>query len=238
MHFIELSHISHNYQDKFVLNDFSVAISPGKTTCLIGPTGCGKTTVLRLVAGLEPPSAGTITINYNIVSEAGRIIVPPHQRNIGYVFQDLALWPHFTVRENIAFGLKARKEKNISNRIGELLDLFRISDKTDKYPHQLSGGQKQLVAIARSIALQPDILLMDEPLANIDTHVKQNILEHVMQLQQRLNFTMLYVTHNHREAFQTGDIIVVMNEGKMVLKGTKDEIINSSDRFIKSFLEN
>jgi ABC-type Fe3+/spermidine/putrescine transport system ATPase subunit len=148
------------------------------------------------------------------------------------------LWPHFTVKENIAFGLKEGKEKNIAGRIAELLDLFGIGDKAGKYPHQLSGGQKQMVAIARSIAMKPDILLMDEPLANIDTHVKQSILEHVNQLQKRLNFTMIYVTHNHREAFKTGDIILVMNNGKIVLQGTKDEIVNSTDSFIKSFLEN
>ena len=237
MHHIELNHISHNYQDKKVLSDFSVLFGKGKTTCLIGPTGCGKTTLLRLIAGLEIPSAGIIKVNNKIVSEGGNIIVPPHKRNTGFVFQDLALWPHFTVKDNIAFGLRAKKEKNISNRIGELLDLFHISDKINKYPHQLSGGQKQMVAIVRSIVLQPDILLMDEPLANIDTLVKQDILEHVKELQHRLNFTMLYVTHNHREAFHTGDTIVVLNEGRILSEGTKDEIINSSDTFITSFLE-
>lgn len=237
MNSITLDHITHKYQQKEVLNDFSFRFEGVKTTCIIGPSGCGKTTILRLVAGLETPAAGFVTIGDRRMSGDGIIEVPPHKRGVGFVFQDLALWPHFTVKQNIAFGLKVKKEKNFESRITDLLELFQIGDKINKYPHQLSGGQKQLVAIARSVILKPDILLLDEPLANIDTHIKQNILKLLKELQHQQNFTMLYVTHDHREAFKTADTILVLNKGKIVISGTKDEIINSSNSFVQSFLE-
>jgi len=219
---IILEHIAFHYGDKEVLSDFSYSFEPGKTTCLLGPSGCGKTTVLRLIGGLEKPSSGMVKIGGNTVSQKGSILVPPHQRKIGFIFQDLALWPHFTVYQNIAFGLKERKEKNIKGKVTEMLNLFGISDKSGKYPHQLSGGQKQMVAIGRSLVLQPEILLMDEPLASIDTHLKENILKHLKELQQQKHFTMLYVTHDHREAMNTGDCILIMNEGKIAAAGPKE----------------
>lgn len=182
MYKITFEHITHSYGDKEVLQDFLFSFQQGKITCLLGPSGCGKTTVLRLVAGLETPSNGVIKINEVVVSKNGVILLPPHQRKIGFVFQDLALWPHFTVFDNIAFGLKEKKEKNVKGKVVELLDLIGISDKAGKYPHQLSGGQKQMVAIARSLAMKPEILLMDEPLANIDIQLKENILTHLLEI--------------------------------------------------------
>jgi ABC-type Fe3+/spermidine/putrescine transport system ATPase subunit len=234
---ITLEHIAFHYGDKEVLSDFSYSFELGKTTCLLGPSGCGKTTVLRLIGGLEKPSSGIVKIGSNTVSQNGSILVPPHQRKIGFVFQDLALWPHFTVYQNIAFGLKERKEKNIKGKVKEMLNLFGISNKSEKYPHQLSGGQKQMVAIARSLVLQPETLLMDEPLANIDTQFKENILKHLKELQQQKHFTMLYVTHDHREAMNTGDYILIMNAGKIAAAGSKEEISGSSVDFVKSFLK-
>lgn len=234
---ITLEHITHHYGDKEVLKDFSFSFVQGKTTCLLGPSGCGKTTVLRLIAGLENPVSGIVKIDGATVSKNGEIAVPPHKRNIGFVFQDLALWPHFTVYDNIAFGLKEKRERNIKEKVSDILDLFGICDKTRKYPHQLSGGQKQMVAIARSLVLQPQILLMDEPLANIDTHLKEDILGHLKTVQKQRLFTMLYVTHDHREAFHTGDHILIMREGKIEASGTKEEISNSTSKFVKSFLK-
>jgi ABC-type Fe3+/spermidine/putrescine transport system ATPase subunit len=226
----------HYYGDKETLNDFSFSFERGKTTCLLGPSGCGKTTLLRLIAGLEEPSDGTVKIEEAIVSRKREVIVPPHKRKIGFIFQDLALWPHFNVYENIAFGLKEKKEKNIKSKVAGLLDLFGIGDKTTKYPHELSGGQKQMVAVARSLALQPEILLMDEPLANIDTHLKENILQHLKTIQREKEFTLLYVTHDHREAMKIADYIIVMDRGRIVAAGTKEEILDSSMDFVKSFL--
>jgi len=236
MHKIVLEHVNHNYKEKETLYDFSYSFEKGKTTCLLGPSGCGKTTVLRLIAGLEKPSKGEVIINGTVVSNGDGVIILPHQRKTGFVFQDLALWPHFTVYENIAFGLKEKKTRNINGEVDDLLNLFGISDKVHKYPHELSGGQKQMVAIARSLALKPEILLMDEPLANIDTALKENILQHLKGIQQQKQFTMLYVTHDQREAIKMGDKIVVMNAGKIEIAGTKEEIINSSSEFVNSFL--
>lgn len=233
MYKITLEHITHSYGDKEVLQDFSFSFQKGKIACLLGPSGCGKTTVLRLIAGLETPSNGVIKINEEVVSKNGVILLPPHQRKIGFVFQDLALWPHFTVFDNIAFGLKEKKENNIKGKVTELLDLFGISDKAGKYPHQLSGGQKQMVAIARSLAMKPEILLMDEPLANIDIQLKENILNHLLEIHQQQKFTMLYVTHDHREALKTGDEIIIMNAGKIETAGTKEEIRKSENSFIQ-----
>lgn len=236
MYKITLEHIAHYYGDKETLKDFSISFEQGKTTCLLGPSGCGKTTLLRLIAGLEKPSDGMVKIGGVIVSRKKETIVPPHKRNIGFIFQDLALWPHFNVYENIAFGLKEKKEKNIKSIVAGLLDLFGIGDKTTKYPHELSGGQKQMVAVARSLALQPEILLMDEPLANIDTHLKENILQHLETIQREKQFTLLYVTHDHREAMKIADYIIVMDRGRIVATGTKEEILDSSMDFVKSFL--
>ncbi len=236
MHKITLENIAHNYGDKQVLDDFSFSFEQGKTTYLVGPSGCGKTTVLRLIAGLETPSKGIIKIEGRTVSSKGKINVLPHNRKIGFVFQDLALWPHFTVYNNIAFGLKERKEKAINEKVSEMLQLFGIEDKAKKYPHQLSGGQKQMVAIARSLVLKPDILLMDEPLANIDIKLKEDILQHLNILQEQQHFTMLYVTHEHSESINTGDCILVMNAGKIEAAGSKEEIIRSQNKFVKSFI--
>lgn len=237
MYKIILEHIAHSYGDKEILVDFSFSFEKGRTTCLVGPSGCGKTTVLRLIAGLERPSGGVVKTDETRLSGDGIIIVPPHKRKIGFVFQDLALWPHFTVYENIAFGLREKKEPNIKEKVAESLDLFGIQDKAEKYPHQLSGGQKQMVAIARSLALQPEILLMDEPLTNIDAHLKETILQHLKSLQQQKHFTMVYVTHDDREAISAGDFIVFMNAGKIEAAGPKDEIVRSSAEIVKSFLK-
>ena len=234
---IILEHITHCYGDKEVLNDFTYSFEQGKTTCLIGPSGCGKTTVLRVIAGLETPSSGVIKIDRVKVSEKGSILIPPHQRQVGFVFQDLALWPHFSVYKNIAFALADKKDTNIKNKVFEWLELFGISDKAKKYPHQLSGGQKQMVAIARSLILQPKILLMDEPLANIDTHLKERLLLHLKDIQRQQQFTMLYVTHDHKEAMNTGDCLVVMNAGRIEADGSKEEVSLSSSEFVKSFLK-
>ena len=237
MHKISVEQISHQYGDKKVLDNLTFSFEKAKTTSIIGPSGCGKTTLLRLIAGLEIPQNGIIRIDESVATENEKIHLLPHNRKIGFVFQDLALWPHFTVFKNIAFGLKDRKEERLSDKVNQILDLFGITDKARKYPHQLSGGQKQMVAIARSLVHQPEIFLMDEPVAYIDVKVKEEILEHIKHLQKQLGFTMLYVTHDHQEAMQTGDTILVMNEGVIEASGTKKQIGNSANQFVRSFLK-
>ncbi len=234
---IILDNITHSYRDKLVLKDLTLNIETNKLTCLLGSSGCGKTTILRLIAGLEIPQSGKITIDDKTVSEDKQIIIPPHKRNIGYVFQDLALWPHFTVYKNIAFGLTERKEDNVKEKVFEMLDFFALSDKAEKYPHQLSGGQKQLVAISRSLVLKPKILLMDEPLANLDVKLKRKILEHIEKLKQNFKLTIVYVTHDHNEAFTIADKIVLLNEGKIEETGNKEQLKKSDNKFVKYFLE-
>ena len=176
---INLNNISHSYGSKPVLENLSLSLEANKLTCLLGSSGSGKTTILRLIAGLEKPQSGNIIIENNTVTKNNKIIIPAHKRNIGFIFQDLALWPHFTVYKNIAFGLEEHKEKNIKETVFKMLNFFNLQDHTDKYPHQLSGGQKQLVAISRSLVLKPKILLMDEPLTNLDVKLKRKILEHI-----------------------------------------------------------
>jgi len=238
---IELNSITHSYGTKTVLKDLSLNIEDNKLTCLLGSSGCGKTTILRLIAGLETPENGQIIIQGKTVTDNKKNIIPPYKRNLGYIFQDLALWPHFTVYKNIAFGLNERKEKKVKETVFKMLDFFGLQDQADKYPHQLSGGQQQLVAISRSLVLKPKILLMDEPLANLDVKLKQKMLEHIKNLKQSQEFgsnlTIVYVTHDHKEALTLADTIVVLNEGRIEASGTVEEIKKSKNEYVQYFIE-
>ncbi len=238
---IDINNITLSYGDKPVLQDFTLNFESNRLSCLLGGSGCGKTTILRLIAGIETPEKGTIVIDDKTVTEDGQILIPPYERNIGFIFQDLALWPHFTVYKNIAFGLIERKEKNVKETVLKMLDFFGIQEQAEKYPHQLSGGQKQLVAISRSLVLKPKILLMDEPLANLDVKLKRKILEHIRRLKQSgtlgIDLTIIYVTHDHKEAFAIADKIVVMDEGKIEETGTVEQLKKSENKFVQYFLE-
>ncbi len=234
---IKLKEIYHSYADKSVLNDLNLRIKANQLTSLLGSSGCGKTTILRLISGLENPQKGEVAIDDKIVTLNRQVFVPTYKRNIGFIFQDLALWPHFTVYKNIAFGLKERKEENINDTVFKMLKFFSLESEADKYPHQLSGGQKQLVAISRSLVLKPKILLMDEPLANLDVKLKRKILEHIKNLKQNFDITLVYVTHDHREAFAIADQVIVLNEGRIEEFGTVEQIKKSENKFVKYFLE-
>ncbi len=238
MPIIQLQNISFSYSDKQILQNFSIGIEKNALTCLLGSSGCGKTTILRLIAGLEIPDKGEIYIENKKVSTKGKIIIPPHQRNLGYIFQDLALWPHFTIYDNIAFGLKERKTPEIKEKVFEILEFFNLSEHYTKYPHQLSGGQKQLSALARSLVLKPKILLMDEPLSNLDVKLKQKMLAHIRNLKEKMSeLSIIYVTHDHKEAFNIADKVVVLNKGKIEAEGSVTEIKKSENEFVKYFLE-
>lgn len=234
---IELKDITYAYGGKPILQNLSLNIKAKQLTCLLGSSGSGKTTILRLIAGLEKPQSGKIIINNKVVAQDKSLIVLPHQRNIGFIFQDLALWPHFTIYKNIAFGLNERKEKNVKETVSRILDFFGLQAQAEKYPHQLSGGQKQLVAISRSLVLNPEILLMDEPLANLDVKLKQRILGHIKKLKQNFDLSIVYVTHDHKEAFTIADQIIVLNDGKIEEVGTVSEIKKSKNEYIQYFLE-
>ena len=237
MSIIKLKNISHWYSDNRVLDNLNLEIEKNKITYILGSSGSGKTTILRLIAGLEMPDEGEIYIQNIKVSEANRIIVVPGKRRLGYIFQDLALWPHLTVYENIAFGLKNMNKSEVEGEVKGILSLFGLNGSLKKFPHQLSGGQQQMVAIARALALKPEILLMDEPLASLDVKSKRKILDYIVSIKERYNLTIVYVTHDHREAFAIADKIVVINEGKIQESGTAVEIKNSTNDFVKYFIE-
>ncbi len=234
---IQLKKINHAYHTKSILRDLDLDILDGGLTCLLGSSGSGKSTILRIIAGLEIPQGGQVVMDGKVVTDAGKILVPAAERGIGFVFQDLALWPHFTVYEHIAFGLKELKINDLESKVLEMLDAFGLRKHRDKYPHQLSGGQKQLVAIARSLVLKPKTLLMDEPLSDLDVKLKHRMLEIIKALKQKYDMTIIYVTHDHKEAFALADQVVVLNQGQIEAMGSVSEIKTSSSAFVQYFLE-
>jgi len=237
MSIIKLKNISHKYTEKMILENLNLEIEGNKITYILGSSGSGKTTILRLIAGLEIPDKGEIFIEEKLVSKENEILIAPHKRNIGFIFQDLALWPHMTIYKNIAFGLENKKNIKVEEKVMGVLSFFGLERQAQKFPHQLSGGQQQMVAIARALVLKPKILLMDEPLASLDVKSKRKILKHIVSIKDKYNLTIIYVTHNHREAFAMADNIVVINEGKIQGSGTVSQIKKSDDEYIDYFLE-
>jgi iron(III) transport system ATP-binding protein len=201
---LELNNISKSFGDQPVVKNLSLTLDKGMIGCLLGPSGCGKTTILRAIAGFEGIDAGEIRINQSIVS--GRhILVPPEQRRIGMVFQDYALFPHLSVRDNVAFGLRNINGRKKEKRIDELLHLVRLVDAAQQYPHEISGGQQQRV-----------LLLLDEPFSNLDVTLREQLSTEVREILKEQATTALMVTHNQHEAFAVGDEIGVIQDGKLV----------------------
>lgn len=235
---IAFQNCTKRFGNKTVLDNISFSLSDGgKFISILGKSGSGKTTLIRLLAGLEKLNNGTIIIHNKTASEDGQIIIPPHNRDIGFVFQDLALFPHFTVFENIAFGLKVKKVTDYQDIVAAILKQFNISELTTSYPNQLSGGQQQLVALARSLVLQPKILLMDEPLANLDVKLKTQIRKLLKQIVLERNITLLYITHDHSEAMEMSDEILFLNKGRIEFLGTLDEMRQSNNPNVQNFIE-
>ena len=201
MNHIELDRVSKTFGERIVLDDLSLRIQKAERLVLLGPSGSGKTTVLRLVAGLEVPDKGEIRIADRVVAIPGRNLVPPEKRDVGMVFQDLALWPHMTVQQNLMFGLNARNVPNreANLRVREMLQRVGLAHRMDSRPHQLSGGEQQRVALARALVTHPSILLMDEPLSSLDDERKRAIASDLLGLHNQLGFTLLYVTHDQAE---------------------------------------
>jgi ABC-type Fe3+/spermidine/putrescine transport system ATPase subunit len=197
-----LSGVRFGYGVRRIFESFSLTVRAGERLVVTGPSGCGKSTLLRLVAGFDAPEAGRIAIAGRIVAEEGRIVVPPEKRNVGMVFQDLALWPHLRVAENVGFGLRMRKvpRRERERTVAELLDLVGLRDHADRYPAELSGGEGQRVALARALATRPELLLMDEPLSSLDEALGERLCREIVRLQERFGFTLLYVTHRRNEA--------------------------------------
>ena len=215
---LRLTKISKRFASHPALNEVSLDVAMGETVVVLGPSGCGKTTLLRLIAGLEIPDTGEIWLAGIQVSSPRRAHVPPHQRGIGFVFQDLALWPHLTVQQNLDFVLESAKTPRAGRRARahEVLTLVRIEQLSDRYPHELSGGEQQRVALARALVGQPRVLLLDEPLSSLDPALRDTLRGELSRLQRAIGVTTLYVTHDREDAAVLADRLVEMRNGRIV----------------------
>jgi iron(III) transport system ATP-binding protein len=215
--YIDLDCVSKNFGARGAIDRLSLHIEKSERLVLFGPSGCGKTTVLRLLAGLEVPDKGEIRIAGRVVAIAGKNLVPPEKRDLGMVFQDLALWPHMTVQQNLMFGLNARSvpKREAHVRVGELLERVGLDYRMDAKPHQLSGGEQQRVALARALVTRPSILVMDEPLSSLDDERKRAIASDLLGLQSQFGFTLIYVTHDRSEADMLASKVCQMRNGQI-----------------------
>lgn len=233
---LSIKNLTCQYDDQTVLESLSLEVEQGQIVCLLGASGCGKTTLLKAIAGLLPLSSGQMSLNCLTIDD-GKNWLPPEQRNIGMIFQDYALFPHLTVAENIAFGLKNETAQQKLMKVEEMLSLVHLNGYGDRYPHQLSGGQQQRVAIARSLAYKPDLLLLDEPFSNIDTQVRHELIREIRKIFKEQGVTAIFVTHSREEAFAFADKMAVMNHGVIEQYGTASELYNQpSSKFVADFL--
>lgn len=225
MKVVIMDSVCKSYGDSSILENVTLEIGEAERLVILGPSGCGKTTILRLIAGFIAPDTGSIAIKGEVVSKEGCILKPPQQRHLGMVFQDLVLWPHLSVKGNIAFGLKAKgiAKSERARRIRDMLERVGLSGYEDRKPAELSGGQQQRVALARALVLEPDVLLMDEPLSSLDTALNERLRKEIVALQETRGFTLVYVTHNHHEAFAIASRVVLMHEGAVAYEGTAAE---------------
>lgn len=233
---LALQHVTKVFGRTRVLSDVSLEASDGAFVVVLGPSGCGKSTLLRVVAGLEPQTSGSVSIGTQIVDG-----LTPRDRDVAMVFQHYALYPHLTVRENLAFGLKMRKESPsvIETRIAEAAELLDIQSLLNGKPQELSGGQRQRVAIGRAIVRKPRLFLFDEPLSNLDARLRASMRVELKKLHQRLNVTMVYVTHDQIEAMTLGETIVVMDQGTIQQIGTPDHVYREpGNPFVAGFIGN
>ena len=220
--------------DFLAVNNVSLNVEPGKLITLLGPSGCGKTTMLRMISGFTMPTQGKIYIGDRDVTE-----LPPNKRDVGMMFQSYALFPHMTVAENVAYGLKIKKipPKETEERVNNMLEMMRISDFKERIPEKLSGGQQQRVALARAIITEPQVLLFDEPLSNLDAKMREYMRDEIRKLQQRLGITSIYVTHDQTEAMAISDLIVIMNKGIIEQTGSPLDIyVHPNNKFVADFM--
>ncbi len=233
---LEVRHASVRYGRQVVVDNVSFELQSGVIGCLLGPSGCGKTSLLRAIAGFEPLVQGEILLRGRQVSRPGHTLAP-EKRRIGMVFQDFALYPHLTVGENVAFGLRGISGKSQRRRVGELLVLVGLSGLEDKYPHQLSGGQQQRIALIRAMAPRPEILLLDEPFSGLDVELREQLAGEVRAILKREGVTAILVTHDQLEAFALADIIGVLGSGRLRQWDSGYHIYHKpADRFVAEFV--
>ena len=231
---LDIVNLVKRYGDFYAVRDVTLSIADGEFLVLLGPSGCGKTTTLRMVAGFIEPTDGHVRLAGNEVT-----LLPPWKRNAGMVFQSYALFPHLTVAQNVAFGLEMRKvaRADIERRVEETLALVRLGGYGGRLPRQLSGGQQQRVALARALAIRPDVLLLDEPLSNLDAKLRQEVRVEIRELQRQLGLTTVMVTHDQEEALTMADRLVVMSEGSVRQVGSQRDLYERpADRFVAGFV--
>jgi ABC-type Fe3+/spermidine/putrescine transport system ATPase subunit len=223
---LALEEVSFGYGAEPILDHLTLSVAEGEILVLLGPSGGGKSTVLRLLLGFAAPASGRVEVGGALVSAGGEILVPPEERNLAVVFQDLALWPHLTVRGNLAFGLDSRRVAKATQeeRIREILGRVGLTDKERRHPGELSGGERQRAAIARALVLEPRAILLDEPLANLDAHRKRQLMGMFREIFKERKTTALYVSHDLREAAALADRIAVLENGRVVQEGTLDDL--------------
>jgi putative spermidine/putrescine transport system ATP-binding protein len=234
MAFLELTGVQKRFGPTVAVEDFNLRAERGEFVSFLGPSGCGKTTTLRMIAGFERPTAGQILVDGTDITHRA-----PNQRNVGMVFQSYALFPNMNVADNVGFGLKVRRrpKDQIRKRVMELLELIHLPEKADRYPYQLSGGQQQRVALARALAIEPQVLLLDEPLSALDAKIRVILRNEIRAIQRQLGITTVYVTHDQEEALSLSDRVVVMSEGRIEQVGTPFEIYNfPQTAFVASFV--
>ena len=234
MSFLSLQTLSKTYADTQVVRGTSLDVERGEFVSLLGPSGCGKTTTLQMIAGFVTPTSGRVYLNGKDITE-----VRPEKRDMGVVFQSYALFPHMTVADNISFGLEMRKEprERMASRVGEALEMVRLNGLGNRYPRELSGGQRQRVAIARALAIRPQVLLLDEPMSNLDAKLRGEMHVELRGLQRQLGITTILVTHDQVEAMTMSDRIAVMSEGSIAQLGTPFDVYNRpATGFTSSFL--
>jgi iron(III) transport system ATP-binding protein len=235
---VDLRGLSKRFGSLTVVDDVSLKIDHGQLVCLLGPSGCGKTTTLRLIAGFLEPSDGEIRVGERVVSSKART-VPPENRNMSMIFQSYALWPHMTVAENIVYGLRLRKidRDTIAKKLDVILKATKLEVLAQRYPGELSGGQQQRVALARALIVEPETLLLDEPLSNLDANLREEMRFEIRRLHDEYRYTTVYVTHDQSEAMTTADLIAVMNAGKIDQLGTPEDIYDRpQSEFVARFI--
>ncbi len=235
MKILEIENLSKSYESKLeVVSDCSFSIESGNICAIVGESGSGKSTLFRLIAGLERPEKGSIKVKEKIVSN-DKFIVAPKNRNVGLVFQDFSLFPHMTVKENIEFGLVKNKNKKVE----ELLKIIRMENFLNRYPHELSGGQQQRVSLARSLALDPSLLLLDEPFSNLDTELKSKLRKDVRTIIKEIGTSSIFITHDILDALDIADEIIFMDNGKIIRQCTIKDIFKDvkNEKLLKSITE-
>jgi iron(III) transport system ATP-binding protein len=237
---VELDHLSKNFGPELAVNDVNLSVAEGEFVTLLGPSGCGKTTTLRCIAGLERPDGGEVRIGGQIVASAEKgIYLYPEDRNIGMVFQSYAVWPHMTVFDNVAYGLRVRRARQtvIKQRTGRALELVGLGHLAERYATKLSGGQRQRVALARAIVYEPKVVLFDEPLSNLDAKLREQMRVELVRLQREVGITSIYVTHDQSEALVMSDRVVVMNKGVIQQIGDPHTIYtHPANTFVANFI--